>query len=164
MESPVIQDKHNMIREASYADIDQIAGLVAEFFSCGNLEGTGLEIDNDSVLDLVTDVLDSKDSCLYVCEGNGIIAGVSAGFVRPWELNKNIIVLEEFWWFVREDHREKYPMAAFLLLKKLFNWGKSMGATVKIISSNKRAESERVMASYQKMGMVMTDSNFIGRL
>jgi len=153
-----------MIREASYSDIDQIAGLVAEFFSCGNLEGTGLSIDNDSVLDFITDVLDSKTACLFVCEKNGIIIGVSAGLVRPWELNKNIVILEEFWWFVPDKYRKENQIAAFLLLKKLFGWGKSMGATVKTISSNKRAESESVMAVYQKMGMTMTDSKFIGRM
>ncbi len=152
-----------MIRKAEYKDLDALANMASEFFVTGGIDGTGLVFDHDSTFDFLVDVMDSDKCEIFVFDQEGV-KGCIAGMIYPWEFNKSISILKEIGWFVPAEYRMLNPMAAFSLLRKLFSWGKNMGATVRIVSSHKRAESERVVKFFNNIGMKMTDSNFIGRL
>jgi len=152
-----------MIRPADYKDLDSLVLLVKDFFNTGGIDGTGLVFDCPSTFNFLVDVMDNDRCEIFVFDQEGI-NGCIAGMIYPWEFNKSITVLKEIGWFIPIEYRKVNPMAAFSLLRKLFSWGKSMGATVRIVSSHKRAESERVIKFFNNIGMKMTDSNFIGRL
>lgn len=152
------------IREATYADIPALTSIVLEFFSNGELDGTGLSCDTDTVEFFIQDTIDSETHVWLVAEDQGCVVGCIAGGVMPWMFNANILMLCELGWFVPKKNRERYPMAALHLLKAFKRWGKERGATVLMIVSTVREESPRVIQLYKKMGLVHIDNNFIGEL
>lgn len=153
-----------MIRYATHNDIPALTALVLGFFSNGELDGTGLECDQDTIEFFVQDNIDLDDRAVMVAEINGEIIGAIAGGVTPWMFNADILTLMELGWFIPKANRGKYPMAALALRKKFHQWGRDKGATVLIMVSTKREESERVMRMYEKSGLKHIDSNYVGRL
>ena len=151
-----------MIERATYADVDSISQLVVDFFG-DSLADVGISPDFPSTQEFVFNMLGRDDMAIFIEKGHGELFGCIAGFVHPWQFNRNIIVLEEIGWFVCPSHRETATTGARLYLA-LTRWGKSLGAQSVIISSNIRAESEKVCAFYARIGARLTDKTFIGRL
>jgi hypothetical protein len=152
-----------MIREANQDDVIVLTGLVNGFFANGELDGTGLEPDSDTIEFFIRDLLDDGGK-VFVAEIEGQIVGAIAGRIAPWMFNYNISILVELGWFIPKESRERYPMAAMSLRKTFHKWGKARGATVLIMSSTTREESPRVRQFYEKSGLKHVDSNYIGRL
>lgn len=150
------------IKEATYNDIEKLTTLGLEFFG-QRLSDTGLECDYASIYDFVFELIDNRNSVIFVYRNNGDILGYIAGTVEPWTFNRNISMLYEKAWYVPERFRDNSTIGGrlFMALKK---WGKEMGATVFVISSNIREESERVCAFYERIGVRLTDKTYIGRL
>lgn len=153
-----------MIRHATHDDIPALTALVLGFFANGELSGTGLTCDPDTIEFFVQDNIDLDERAVMVAEINGEIIGAIAGGVAPWMFNANIMTLMELGWFIPKENRGKYPMSALALRKQFRRWGKDKGATVIIMVSTKREESERVIKFYEKDGLRHIDSNFVGRL
>jgi hypothetical protein len=152
-----------MIRQATHNDIPVLVGLVLGFFANGELCGTGLEPDADTIEFFIQDLIDDG-GMVFVAEIDGEIMGAIAGRIAPWMFNAEISTLVEIGWFIPRENRNKYPMAAMSLRKAFHKWGKSQGASVLIMSSTKREESPRVIQMYEKSGLKHVDSNFVGRL
>ena len=152
------------IRHATYADIPALMDLVSSFFANGELDGTGLHCDPDTIEFFIQDAIDSETHGVLVAEDGPTIIGFIAGALVPWMFNANIKMLCELGWFIPKTHRKTYPMAALRLLKAFKQWGRDNGATVLLIVSTVREESPRVIEMYRNMGLKHIDNNFIGRL
>jgi hypothetical protein len=150
-----------MIEPARYEDLDTLAAMAVEFFG-DSLSPSGLFIDTDSTADFFYQIIDGEDSVMFVSRG-AEIEGAIAGYVAPWQYNRNIMVLNELFWFVPERNRGD-AFAGGLLVRKLLKWGKARGATSLMIVSNMRAESPRVTQFYERMGARLTDTVYTGRL
>lgn len=153
-----------MIRPATHNDVPALIQLALGFFENGELDGTGLETDADTVEFLFRDMLDMETHTVFVAEVDGKVVGGIAGGVQPWMFNADILVLHELGWFIPKENRGKYPMAAMSLRKKFHQWGRDRGATVLIMSSTEREESPRVIQFYKDSGLRLMDHNFVGRL
>ena len=153
-----------MIRPADFPDIGPLTEMAFEFFSVGNLEGTGLACDQVSVMQFLFNLIDSKNDILLVAEHEGELIGVIGGAITPWMFNENQLIMTEQVWFVPERFREKHPMAALRLLKELRKVGRKAGVETLILSSNERPESAKVRSFYEKIGFSMKDVNYIGRI
>jgi len=153
-----------MIREATHADIPILTKGIIEFLSGVGLEEVGLVPDSETIEFFVQDCIDMDGYTFLVAEEDNQIVGGIVGCVIPWEFNANIMALVEKGWFVPKEFRAKYGMAAMRLRKRFHQWGKEQGATVLCMVSTKREESPRVMQMYEKSGLKLIDSNFIGRL
>ena len=153
-----------VIRPATHDDIHTLTAMVMEFFSNGELEGTGLTPDEDTIEFFIQDCIDLEAHAVFVAEVEGEIIGAIAGGIAPWMWSANIVTLMELGWFIPHKNREKHPKAALALRRAFHKWGKDNGATVLIMVSTKREESPRVMRFYEKSGLKHIDSNFIGPL
>jgi len=151
-----------LIEQADYSDIDILAQMTLEFFG-DNLDDIGLECDYDTIFDYYYTIIDGDDSVVFVSRDDGQVTGAIVGSVSRWQFNRNIVVLNELSWFVPERYRGN-ATAGGRLFAKLRKWGKERGATVMNIASNIRAESERVVEFYERIGARMTDKTFAGRL
>lgn len=154
-----------MIRPATLNDIATLCLMARQFYSVGNLEGTGLECDIGSIASVMESLIDDSQSStvLVAVSESGEIIGTIAGRITPWMFNVYQTVLSELWWFVPEQHRSN-KMAAARLLSELKRWGRSKGAKHMVISSTERPEQEMVINMYAKLGLRLKDVNFIGRL
>ena len=153
-----------MIRQAEYKDIPVCMELVNGFFAHGELDGTGLEVDQDTIEFAIQDMIDLDNAVVFVAEVDGMVVGSIGGYVFPWSLNANILVLQEKGWFIPPENRMKYPVAALGLKKAFMKWGKEKGATVICMVSTKRDETPRVIQMYEKWGLILMDHNFVGKL
>ena len=117
-----------MIRQAEYKDIPVCMELVNGFFAHGELDGTGLFTDKDTVEFLLQDLIDIESSALLVAEEDGKLIGGIAGKVVPWVFNADQLILMEV--FIVGDSR------CLRQLRKAFRkWGSVFNPTTNIIQS-----------------------------
>jgi len=153
-----------MIRPAIPSDAPVLIDLISSFFANGELNGTGLSLDADTVEFFVQDCIELDEHCVLVAEVDGQVVGAIAGTLTTWWGNTNIKMVVERGWFIPKGNRRKYPMAAMSLRKRLRQWGKDNGATVIMMVSTVREESPRVKEMYEKDRLIHIDNNFIGPL
>jgi hypothetical protein len=153
-----------LIRPATHSDIPALVDMVMGFFANGELDGTGLTPDRDTIEFFIQDNIDMIGRAVFVAEIDGEVIGAIAGGLAPWMWNANILTLIETGWFIPKIHRDKYKMAAMSLRKQFHKWGRQAGATVLIMSSTSREESPRVRKFYEDSGLRILDFNYVGPL
>lgn len=136
--------------------------MAIEFFG-DSLDDTGLSCDYATVYDQFFAWIDDSNTSVFVADEGGVIQGAIVGQVAPWFFNNNILMLIERCWFVPERYRSNKSLGGrlFLALKR---WGKEMGATVLLLASTVRDESDSVCAFYERIGVRLVDKNYVGRM
>ena len=126
-----------MIRHATHDDIPALIELVLGFFANGELDGTGLTPDRDTIEFLITDYIESDQHAVFVVEDGGVIIAASAACLVPWVFNYDQKIAMETV-VVGEG------LAPLRSIRRAFaQWGKVMGAVASTVSSPPKDKDTR---------------------
>lgn len=147
-----------MIRKATVEDAGALTQLAIDFFSQGQICGTGLVLCEESIKKYMEGLVVLEGSIFFVAEDDGKIIGSIAGMVVPWMFNFSQKVSHEMWWFVDPEYR---GIAGTFLLRKFYKESKRMGAIAIVVATSGNREEIRVIENYQKSGFKHLEHHFI---
>lgn len=101
-----------------------------------------------------------ENQVMLVAKDNGVNMGMISGVVVPAIFNPNYIVLQEVFWWVKEEFRQ--TMAGLKLLKAFEDKGKEL--KVSTISMVTTAYTPVLAKYYKKRGYMPVESTYIKEL
>lgn len=148
-----------MIREATLADIPEIARLGAKFHAQAGWDEIEYRPD-DCAASLATFMQAGCFLCL-VAEVDGDILGMAAGVVSPVYFNAGHLSGEELFWWTDKDAPQ---LAGIRLLDALEKAARARGCQTFQMKSLARLNGDRMTQLYARRGYRASEQTFIKRL
>ncbi len=148
-----------MIREATVADIPEIARLGAKFHAQAGWDE--IEYSREDCAASLTAFMASGCFLCLVAEVDGDILGMAAGVVAPVYFNASHLSGEELFWWVDDDAPQ---LTGLRLLDGLERAAKERGCDTWQMKSLARLNGERMTRLYERRGYRASEQAFIKRL
>jgi hypothetical protein len=146
-----------MIREATLEDFDFLFDLCRDMCKMAGYDKGGLAPDKDSSYIYVNNMIEGKNSDIFIAEDGGQPIASIGLICYPWEHNPQQKIVMEEWWYVHPDHRGNLNLATALIELAEW-WAKRKGATsLWMASTNDR----RVDIFYRRHKFIPAHSLFI---
>lgn len=151
-----------VIREATKKDIPNLIELGLEFYSHGQLAGTGIEFDYKSGHVFFKTFIEMENAVVFIGEDDIGLAGAVIGHIMPTLFSADLLMLNEIWWFVSE--RARKTTLALKLIKNFKQFGIKNGCTTWTMVTTANDSEKNVIRFYEKQGMKHLEHHYIGRL
>jgi hypothetical protein len=148
-----------MIREATVNDIDTLFEMSLKFLKEGGIFDH-IPLNKQSLSDWIATLILADNSTILVYDEGGI-KGAVAGTISPHFINKDILVSNEFAWWVFPEYRGKVGKP---LLTGFEIWSKTNGADLVVMMSLEKLNPKLVDKVYKKENYILTEHSYIKEL
>lgn len=147
------------VREATIADYPVMTRLVEEFFRVNTFAYLELDIDIESVTQLVAR-LTTKHLMLLLETEDGKIVGGTGGFIAPFLFNTQIKIFQEIFSYIQNDFRKHSQF----LLSELKKVCRELKLDLIIMGYPADGKLEKMGRYYQARGFKILETHFIARV
>ena len=137
------------MREATLEDLDLIEGMAVRFG-----EEANMPVNIKDTMESIQEWIEGEGSVVLISDEGMAAAGTATLF-----FNRDILIAQEYFWWVDREHRSKGVGQKFLTA--LENWAKENGATALLMIALMSAEPEKATRLYMANGYVPFENNFI---
>ena len=91
-----------MIRKAEGRDLQEIVGLLNEFYHTEGFQTLNIPYDRDSILDLALKMIVGENGLILVNEKDDHVGGIIGVQMMPFPFNRNYFSLIESFWYAND--------------------------------------------------------------
>lgn len=140
------------VRLAKEEDTAAIVAMGRRFWEAAKVQSGGLTFDEESFGGYFRMMVWNPLFVVFVAEGdNGIIQGSIGAVLQPWFCNRNLMTVEEIFWWVSDEFRG--TRAGILLHRALMQFAEEAGAaTVSMSIEESIGNSDKLDRYYRRCG------------
>jgi len=140
----------DMVRKATIADIPAMEKMGESFYKYGGFERYGLSYTPDAFKKVLTNLIESPDFMVLVCEKGTELVGSIAGVFGPWLTDPSQNILTELWWWVDvEKHGQGVGTSLIQAFEREAVMGGSVGTIMVTLAG---PQEDKLKSVYTKMG------------